>query len=444
MVHGIVKRKFLDMHTNKSPSIFIAMLLTLILAACSGSAKRPGSDLLGKWIISPNEAGSNGYAFDLTFHEDGTLTVHGFSPAVMEYVVIAPGRLKLSEGDQFEIIQFSREDEDLTLVVGGGTNHYTRDNSAISAATQEDSSEQPTSQAANETVTETIPEITATSIPLPPSPTATPKTDNPTAAQPSTISSSSVRDADGMPMMYIPASSFLMGSREDQFSYAHERPQHEVFIDAYWIDIFEVSNAKFSHFVDQTGYETQAEKQGYSYMYNAQGEWDTFKGVNWRHPMGAGSIYYDELPVTHVNYYDALAYCSWVGGRLPTEAEWEKAARGDDGRIYPWGNDFYPAYLQSDGNSGPTNVDRFPEGASPYGIFNMAGNVFEWTSDWYGPDYYEYSPGENPQGPSEGEFKAIRGGAWTNSAKHVRTPHRDISMPDRMNHLLGFRCVMSP
>jgi formylglycine-generating enzyme required for sulfatase activity len=236
-----------------------------------------------------------------------------------------------------------------------------------------------------------------------------------------------------------------MGSTyNDGSAYAHEKPQHEVFLDAFWMDAYEVSNAMFLKFVEATGYQTLAEEQGYSYMYNSSGAWDTFSGVNWRHPMGSDSSYQDSLPVTHVNKYDAQAYCAWIGGRLPSEAEWEKAARGDDGRIYPWGNSFDSARVHNNSSEGPISVYASVGGASPYGIYNLAGNVFEWTNDWYDANYYDYSPYDNPQGPAGGEWVAVRGGGWKSSNNYVRASHRDISQPDAMNYVMGFRCVMDP
>lgn len=255
--------------------------------------------------------------------------------------------------------------------------------------------------------------------------------------------SSFIRSIDGMTVMYIPEGSFIMGASSSNYqAYAHEKPAHEVQLDAFWMDAYEVSNAMFLTFVKDTGYLTQAEQQGYSYMYGNSGGWDSFTGVNWLHPMGAGTSYKDDLPVVHVNFYDAEAYCSWAGGRLPTEAEWEKAARGSDERIYPWGNNFNGAFLRFDSDAGPASVFFYTDGVSPFGIFNMAGNVFEWTRDWYDAGYYATSPNIDPTGPMSGEQKVLRGGSWNNSEKNVRTTHRDTSGPDYMNYLLGFRCVM--
>jgi len=271
-------------------------------------------------------------------------------------------------------------------------------------------------------------------------PTFTP---TPTPTKSLGIGSYLVRETDGMKMMYVPAGDFWMGSlNNDPDAFANEKPQIVVFVDAFWMDAYEISNAMFAQFVMQTGYRTLAERQGHSYVYDSSWEWTPAEGFNWRNPRGEGSYAEDHLPVVHVSYDDVTAYCGWAGGRLPTEAEWEKAARGDDGLIYPWGNEFDPTFLRHQSQTGPVSVDRFPEGQSPYDIYNMAGNVFEWTSDWYRADYYQISPRNNPIGPTDGEFRVMRGGSWHNSRKNVRTARRDISLPHYMNGLLGFRCVM--
>jgi eukaryotic-like serine/threonine-protein kinase len=255
--------------------------------------------------------------------------------------------------------------------------------------------------------------------------------------------SSFIRSVDNMMMMFIPAGEFKMGSRSnDPDAFAHEKPQHDVYLDAYWMDAYEISNGMFAQFVNETGHVTLAEKQGYSYGYDDNLKWEQNRGFTWRHPGGPSTRAEEDLPVVHVAFDDAEAYCRWAGGRLPTEAEWEKAARGEDERRYPWGNDFNPDYLRFKSSTGPVSVYAYPEGKSPYGIFNLAGNAFEWTQDWYQHDYYSQSPRDNPRGAPSGDLKVYRGGSWHSSQHRMRVTHRDVSKPDYMNHLLGFRCVM--
>ena len=235
-------------------------------------------------------------------------------------------------------------------------------------------------------------------------------------------------------MALIPAGEFLMGSPEGEGAY-DEHPQHKLYLDAYYIDKYEVTNAQFKEFVEATGYVTDAERKGYGEVWNPK-EHSTlrkgnFGGVNWRRPNAwidteaypnrphpaAWENYniMDKLdyPVVQVSWNDAKAYATWAGKRLPTEAEWEKAARGTDGRKWPWGNEFN---LNIDDVTAHANVgsdwllpvDCFPTGISPYGVYNMIGNVQEWVADWYAPDYYAHSSKNNPKGPDTGEFRVIR------------------------------------
>ena len=216
-------------------------------------------------------------------------------------------------------------------------------------------------------------------------------------------------------MIAIPAGDFTMGSDVED-----ERPPHTVFVDAFEVDKLEVTNQDFERFVTETGYVTDAEKAG-----------DT----SWR--------YYakdkPQHPVVKVTWNDAIDYCGWAGKRLPTEAEWEKAARGADERSYPWGNqwDAARANAKEAGNRGTTAVGSFPAGASPYGVLDMAGNVSEWTTDWFkaypGGDFYSPYFGE--------KYRVIRGGGWFSDQNLVRTTERSASAVELANDDVGFRCA---
>ena len=226
------------------------------------------------------------------------------------------------------------------------------------------------------------------------------------------IGSTWVREADGMTMVYVPAGEFEMGS-EDGLS--NESPIHTVYLDAFWIDQTEVTNGQYEECV-VTGTCTKPSSTS-SYTRNA---------------------YYDDLqyvdyPVIYVDWYQAQAYCQWSGGRLPTEAEWEKAARETDGKISSWGNN----YTSRD----TTEVGSDPSDTSPYGALDMIGNVWEWVADWYGE--YPIESVNNPTGASAGSARVMRGGSWSSMSGYMSTTSRGWGAPQFVNYYLGFRCVQS-
>jgi formylglycine-generating enzyme required for sulfatase activity len=258
-------------------------------------------------------------------------------------------------------------------------------------------------------------------------------------------------------MVFIPAGEFVMGSDEgDEMADSDEFPQRLIYLDSFYIDKYEVTNEQFARFVEATGYLTDAERQGWGYTLTKRG-WDKVNGADWRHPYGPGSDIRDKMnhPVVLVSWNDADAYCRWAGKRLPTEAEWEKAARGTDGRRFPWGNtspeskklNFCDSNCDftwreegiDDGYKHTAPVGSYTAGASPYGVLDMAGNVWEWVADWY--DHYNPSPGPNPQGPKSGKCKVARGGAWTSSELDVRSANRVCGLPFNRIAFTGFRCA---
>ncbi|MCS6994880.1 MAG: formylglycine-generating enzyme family protein, partial [Anaerolineales bacterium] len=249
-----------------------------------------------------------------------------------------------------------------------------------------------------------------------------------------------VRERDGMEMVYVPAGEFLMGSPAG-VGWSDERPQHVVYLDAFWIDRTEVTNAMYARFLNERGNQEEGGvtwlDEGYARVHQSGGRWAADAG-------------YEEHPVVAVSWFGAAAYCEWAGARLPTEAEWEKAARGTDGRTYPWGDaaptcsllNFWPS--ASDCVVGTSAVGSYPAGASPYGALDMAGNVWEWVADWYDENYYANSPSRNPQGPSSGSAHVLRGGSWYDFVNSVRPAYRYGNGPGyRYVSLFGFRCVLS-
>jgi formylglycine-generating enzyme required for sulfatase activity/uncharacterized caspase-like protein len=269
-----------------------------------------------------------------------------------------------------------------------------------------------------------------------------------------------VQGEDGAEMVLVPAGEFWMGStwvdidhpirecRSLSFpdctdSMDGETPRRRVYLDGFYIDRYEVTNALFERFTRATGYRTTAERQDRSWVFlSGWGRWQWVKrdGVSWRAPDGRGSAVTANHPVLHVSWYDADAYCRWAGKRLPSEAEWEKAARGTDARRYPWGN-AWDATGAGDWTSTPRAVGSAPRTASPYDAHDMAGNVFEWVGDWFERAYYRQAPGLNPPGPASGTTKVIRGGGWGSAPHMLRTTYRRGDRPDNTGNTTGFRCA---
>jgi len=252
--------------------------------------------------------------------------------------------------------------------------------------------------------------------------TETPTPGHYTGARPpaeANIGDTWTRPADGMVMVYVPAGEFLTGSGDaDSQAFNNEKLQHTVYLDGYWIDRTEVTNAQYRKCVEAGACQEP-------------GCW------------GVETLDAPDQPVVCVSWDDALAYAAWAGGRLPTEAEWEKAARGTDGRIYPWGNSAPNCGKAnySDCTRRPTVVGSCPIGASPYGALDMAGNVWEWVADRYGAEYYARSPARNPQGPDAGDQRVLRGGAFNNGDRLVRCAVRLWDYPGGRNWGRGFRLV---
>ncbi len=249
--------------------------------------------------------------------------------------------------------------------------------------------------------------------------------------------------------------------------FPYEGPPHEVGVDPFWIDAREVTNAQFARFVQATGYRTDAERIGNSIVFvpgaagNGEGEWKLIEGADWRHPEGPESDLTgrQDHPVVNVSWNDARAYAGWAGKRLPTEAEWEFAARGGlKDATYSWGDVLEPGgrflanYWQGE-FPGPDRAEDGFHGTAPagsfqpngYGLFDMAGNVWEWTSDFFSPDYYDRSPRKNPAGPPSGTRHTLRGGSWlcsTNYCLGFRVAARQSNEPDASLNNLGFRCAL--
>ncbi|MGQ0811635.1 MAG: formylglycine-generating enzyme family protein [Nitrospiraceae bacterium] len=262
-------------------------------------------------------------------------------------------------------------------------------------------------------------------------------------------------------MALVPAGEFPMGDPEGSDGFDDEHPQRRVYLSAFWIDRYEVTNARYERFVRATDHPSPANSNPAVTLWDQQGP---LKDIV-------------DHPVVNVSWSDADAYCHWTGKRLPTEAEWEKAARGTDGRRYPWGNDWdirqansasywagrtiefvtgaeWDAFwvkgegailTKEKGIKGEVltlPVGSFPQGASPYGLLDMAGNASEWVQDWFAPNYYREAPLSDPPGPARGAVKAMRGGSWLKPAISLRTADRDWGIMDNHPSGTGFRCAM--
>ncbi len=222
-------------------------------------------------------------------------------------------------------------------------------------------------------------------------------------------------------MVLIPAGEFQMGDHLNE-SWDHERPVHTVYLDAFYMDIYEVTNAQYQKFVDATGHS----------------ESEYSDDPNFNAP---------DQPVIYVDWDDAMAYVEWVGKRLPTEAEWEKASRGGlTGKRYPWGDEISYDDANYDGAGGK---DVWPDTSSPvgsfapngYGLYDMAGNVWEWCADWWDGGYYANSPDNNPLGADSGEARVLRGGSWYDASSDLRVAVRGRGFPSYSTDIVGFRCV---
>lgn len=245
---------------------------------------------------------------------------------------------------------------------------------------------------------------------------------------------------DGIIMVYIPPGEFTMGSNDYD---DNEKPLHTVFLDGYWMGKTGVTVEQFRLFVEDERYITGAEKMGWV-ITRVGGKFEKKEGITWKNP---GFRQDDNHPVVCVSWDDARAYCKWLSHKkglsfkLSTEAQWEKASRGTDKREYPWGDQVPDKDLANfASNIGKTTpVGSYPDGASPYGLLDMAGNVWEWCNDWYKSDYYKKSPTKNPPGPESDSKRVQRSGSWNYDAGYLRCAFRGNGTSSLCSPHVGFR-----
>jgi sulfatase modifying factor 1 len=254
-------------------------------------------------------------------------------------------------------------------------------------------------------------------------------------------------------MIEIPAGTLRMGADDGE---AAERPVHLVTVSAFAIDRFETTNAEFAKFVSATAHVTDAERTGVSWHWD--GAWREVAGADWHRPHGPRSTANGlaRHPVVQVSWRDARHYCTWRGKRLPTEAEWERTARGSGDRIYPWGDAppregarFRASYgsdrcCRADGSDGyvfTAPVGAFPLGRSPFGVDDLAGNVWEWVEDSFDEMFYSRSPAADPVNRTPDGRKVIRGGGWGNDSRGLRSTLRHANPPDIGLSMAGIRCA---
>jgi formylglycine-generating enzyme required for sulfatase activity len=231
---------------------------------------------------------------------------------------------------------------------------------------------------------------------------------------------------DGREMVQIAEGPFVMGSRDND-SDPDEKPEHQLYLKAYFIDKKEVSQEEYDRFAKMTR--------------RTKRKIEVFED-------DPAKLLKPENPVIAVTWDDAEAYCRWAGKRLPTEAEWEKAARGEAKRRYPWGDEFIVGYANIDGTEDGYQYlaapGSFESGRSPYGVYDMTGNVAEWVADYYDENYYQKAPYRDPKGPDQGEQRVIRGGSWRETKRNARPSKRFQAKPWRHDITIGFRCAKDP
>jgi hypothetical protein len=316
--------------------VFLLIMTALFYTSCGPGSLQPEADLWGEWSLTTIEGGNSTYAYDLTFGKDGNLVFQNHPQLLVDqipYVVIAPGRIKITFEQHTDILNYELVDDTLRLFFDQGYMLYQRQTTPETVSGGFVESLEESTQTAQKFTAE-VAVSTPSQKPLVDTPSPIPSI-TPTLTPTFRIGSRRVNTIDQAEMVYVPAGIFVMGS-ETAAADRDERPVRDVFLDDYWIYAHPVTNRQFSEFVEQTGFKTEAEYFGRSWVFEFGSR--LVVGANWRAPEGAGSHVSgrEDHPAVHISYDDAVVYCAWAGGRLPSEAECEKAARGETGSTYPW------------------------------------------------------------------------------------------------------------
>jgi formylglycine-generating enzyme required for sulfatase activity len=416
-------------------------MIGIIFSSCSPEPTNAGDELLGQWEFTSMKNGNEFYAFDLQFTQEGKILIPDnkiFDAVDVSYELVSRKMLNISVDYVTESLKYEIRNDTLKLFFNNGYNEYKRVSSSLADLYQKiatESSQLHTFTPLENTDDADMPDeqiviqnIAIENLALSPTPTYEP-----------TLSSS---DSDN-DMILIPAGEFQMGCHPDHnggltcdydapiLHSVGALPLHSVYLDAYYIDKTEVTNAQYALCVaagvcNPPSYFSSSTR--HSYFDNPD---------------------YANYPVVWLNWYDAEDYCTWAGKRLPTEAEWEKAARGTKIKAYPWGDEEPNCSLANWNNNSTSNpcygdtseVGSYPHDVSQFGVLDMAGNVSEWVSDWFSRTYYGNSPYANPTGPVEGYDKVIRGGNWSFGDPSLLVAMRQPYNPVVANDLFGFRCV---
>jgi formylglycine-generating enzyme required for sulfatase activity len=244
-------------------------------------------------------------------------------------------------------------------------------------------------------------------------------------------------DIHGIVQVYVPAGCFMIGSdpAKDRYARLEEQPQHRVCMaEGYWLDAYEVTNAAYQQFIDAGGYTTR------DYWLDAGWQWKQSSYIT--EPANLDGFTDSQQPRVGVSWYEAEAYAKWRGGRLPTEAEWEYAARGLDSLTYPWGNTWNSGTLNSESALGKTTpVGSYESGKSWVGAYDLAGNAWEWAADWYSDSYYQQRVKDDPTGPENGQLRVVRGGSWLYTQMYARAACRKGFFPTDRDNNVGFRII---